>query len=178
MDELKAAGDVRATMDAARADDGALTEAGWPRPRHNGLPIPWLSPRDALAKTDSARLAACASGGVCAVCGLGFQAEEHALLLINPPTGPNGGRFMPGDTIEPADGGIITSIDNGVLHPRCARLALAYCPKLRELLEDDDLVCVQVVAHTSEPQFLDLTDSGTLELRATYDEGLVVDIPL
>lgn len=178
MDELKVADDVRATLAAAREEDGQLTEAGWPRPRHNGWPIPWLSPKDNLAVTDSAREAACASGAVCAVCGLGFQADETALLLVNPPQGPNVGRFMPGDVISPADGGVITSIDNGVMHRRCTRLALAYCPKLVELLEADDLVVVEVIAHNSVPQFLDLTDSGEPTLRATYDEGLVVEVPL
>lgn len=158
---------------------GPLTESGWPRPRHEGWPVPWISPRDNLSTTDLNRLQACGTGSVCAVCGEGYQEDEKALLLVNTPVGPNGGRFLPGDVIAPdGDGGIITGIDNGVMHVRCARLALAYCPKLRQLLEDDDIVCIEVVAHSATPAFLDIAEADRPVLTATYDSGLVVEMPL
>lgn len=177
-----------ATADALAAErvvggDDELTAAGWPRPRHGGWPIPWISPREELAQTDLNRLQACGTGAVCAVCGEGYQADEKAYAVTRPPDDVT---LEPGDIITPAeqaaDGepGLITAIDNGVLHRRCARLALVWCPKLRELLEDGELVVLEVVAHDVEPRFLDLADPprGKLVLTATFREGVVAKLPL
>lgn len=163
--------------DAPEENDGGLTDAGWPRERVGSWPIPWISPRGALSQTDENRLQACASGAVCAVCGLGYQADEKALAITRP---PDGLQLQPGDVVSPADGfDGITPIDNGILHRRCARLALAYCPKLNELLEDDDLIVLEVVAHDAAPEFLDLDRAdGKVMLTATFAEGTVVELPL
>lgn len=167
-----------APEDDYQDDGGGLTDAGWPRERVDGWPIPWISPRRQLSQTDESRLQACASGAVCAVCGLGYQADETALAITRPPDNMN---LQPGDVVTPAEGAEfgITPIDNGVLHRHCARLALIYCPKLNELLEDDELIVLEVVAHTAVPQFLDLDRAdGKRMWTATFDEGTVVEIPL
>jgi hypothetical protein len=161
----------------AEENDGGLTAAGWPRERVNGWPIPWISPRRALSQTDENRFQACATGAVCAVCGLGFQVDESALAICRPPDGLH---LQPGDTVVPSseDGGI-TPIDNGILHHRCARLALAYCPKLNELLEDDELVAIEVIAHDAVPRFLDTgREDGKTLLTATFATGVVAELPL
>lgn len=177
---------TRETIDylaAERADegeDGGLSAAGWPRERVDGWPVPWISPRRELAQTDEARLQACATGAVCAVCGLGYQADETALAICSPPEDLRG-RLLPGDVVvtEPDTEGIRPH-DNGVLHRHCARLALAYCPKLNQLMEDDDLVVLEVVAHTAVPKMLLTGPDGDqrMSLAATFDEGTVVEIPL
>lgn len=158
-------------------DGGGLTDAGWPRERVDGWPIPWISPRRELSQTDESRYQACASGAVCAVCGIGYQADELALAITCP---PNDVHVQPGDIVTPAEGFEgFTPIDNGILHRRCAKLALTYCPKLNELLEDDDLVVLEVVAHSAVPKFLDTgREDGKELLTATFAEGVVVELPL
>lgn len=186
METQKLGPGVRDRLDAERAveeedDDGGLTAAGWPRERYEGWPVPWLSPRKELAKTDEARLQAAATGAVCAVCGLGYQRDEKAFVLTKPPGDID---LELGDIITAKEGaeetGVIVAMDNGVLHRRCARLALAWCPKLKELLAAGDLVCLEVVAHAATPKFLDAADPprGSDVLTATFDEGVVVEIPV
>lgn len=121
-----------------------LTGQGWPRPRVAGWPVPWVSPAEDLSQMDPARVEACCSGAICAVCGGDFAAEERALALV-----------LAGDRVlEPgadlAELGI-DPMDSAVMHHRCARLALAWCPALKRRVDAGDLVCVEVPAGAGEP---------------------------
>lgn len=102
-----------------------LTRAGWPRPIIGGLPIPWVSPSDRLSEMDPARVTACASGAICAVCGGDYDDDEDAYVLVKSAERP---KVMADVAVH--------ALDNGVLHRRCLLLALARCPKLRELDRD------------------------------------------
>lgn len=107
-----------------------LTRAGWPRPLVAGWPIPWVSPVENLAKTNIGRERAGASAAVCAVCGQDYPQHGTAVVFVN---GENG---VPDSAEEYA----ITSIDNAFLHPRCARLALAWCPMLKRMVDAGTLL--------------------------------------
>lgn len=110
-----------------------LTRSGWPRPIVDGWPIPWVSPAENLSAMDDARAAACASGAVCAVCGEGYADDESAFAFVS-------------GTAAPVDIAAINvqPMDNGVLHRRCAQLALSMCPKLKSMHEAGQLQIVAV----------------------------------
>lgn len=117
-----------------------LTDNGWPRPRMGGWPIPWVSPAADLSEMDPARYNACASGAVCAVCGDGYPAgaDAYALALT--------------DRVDPLtdlSDGVLRPMDNAVMHERCLRLALAWCPELARKHAAGALVCVRVPANAA-----------------------------
>jgi hypothetical protein len=119
--------------------DGKLTDAGWPRPIINGWPIPWVSPSDDLSTMNLARSAACASGAVCAVCGIGYQDDEEAYVLVKSSDAP-----------ASLDGVFIRPMDNGILHKGCLKLALGRCPELRRLAAAGDLQIVKTVGNDTQ----------------------------
>lgn len=148
---------------SAVTTDGALTEAGWPRPRVGRWPVPWISPSLALSKMSPARYEACASGAVCAVCGLGHQETDRAIAIV---------RLEPGQA-PPSDlsAGTVLPMDNAVMHRPCARLAVGTCPVLRQLRADGLLLLVEVTAHEA---VVESADDDTRH-RAAYDgEGCAV----
>jgi hypothetical protein len=115
-----------------------LTRAGWPRPIVDGHPVPWVSPSDELAKMDSARATACASGAICAVCGGDYDDNENAYVLVNSKDKPK----------DISTVGVL-AMDNGILHKRCAQLALARCPKLRSLTSEGALKVVKTKGNSA-----------------------------
>ncbi|SFL68338.1 hypothetical protein SAMN05192584_12437 [Streptomyces pini] len=86
------------------------TEPGLPRPRHHGLPIPWITPRSRghvyWKALDAQRLSDAHNRWLCQVCGLPLP--EQAWVLVTPD----------GDVIQAA------------LHHDCLTSALEYCPHL------------------------------------------------
>lgn len=118
----------------------ALTRTGWPRPVVGGLPIPWVSPSDDLATMNGARAIACSSGAVCAVCGEGYEEDETAYAFVKE-------KSLPDDLGV----GAIRAMDNGILHQRCARLALAVCPKLKSLVREGMLQIVKTAGNIATP---------------------------
>jgi hypothetical protein len=86
---------------------------------------------------NSARLAACASGAVCAVCGEGYSEGEPAFVLVKADEEP-----------EPLTRDI-RPMDSAVMHERCVRLALRACPKLMELQQDGDLRIARTVGNAA-----------------------------
>lgn len=115
--------------------DDDLTDAGWPRPIVDGWPVPWVSPKHELSRMHDARAAASATGAVCAVCGLGYQDGETAYVLVkaDAPPGP--------------DDQAAQAMDNAIMHERCARLAVAVCPKLKRLRSDGRLRVLRTVGN-------------------------------
>lgn len=117
-----------------------LTRAGWPRPRtfDGKLPVPWVSPVEDLGSKDSKRQRRVAGGTICQVCGLKLNDRAYCAVNIDPdqPRYPVGSRL-------PEDVGV-HAMDHGLLHRRCLRLALAYCPELRRLEKVGELVLCEV----------------------------------
>ncbi len=128
-----------------------LTATGWPRPVVGGLPIPWVSPSDNLATMNHARATACASGAVCAVCGEGYQDDEEAFAFVKEPE-------LPADLST----GSIRAMDNAVMHRRCARLALAVCPKLKSLIAAGMLKIVKTVGNIASATPVDGGDFAAM----------------
>lgn len=103
------------------------------------MPIPWVSPPDNLAEMNGPRMTACASGAVCQVCGLGYDDDETAFVLVR----------REGDNPPDLSKVVVEAMDNGVLHERCLRVALAWCPRLKKLRADGMLRAVTVEAHAA-----------------------------
>lgn len=117
---------------------GEMTEAGWPRPQVDNLPVPWVSPADDLSAMHPARAAACASGAICAVCGLGYDDDDDAYVLVHAMEAP--------EDLSAVD---VQAMDNGILHFRCLRLALGRCPKLRSLRDQGALQLVKTKGNSA-----------------------------
>ena len=93
---------------------------GLPRPLLQGLPAPYSGVNSAHGKPDSERLNQCVSEQLCAVCG--ETLDPGALRYV----------------ATPADWWLLSSrsrpllADQGAaMDERCARLALAHCPEMR-----------------------------------------------
>lgn len=142
------------------SEDAKLTEAGWPRPIVDGLPIPWVSPPHDLSQMNPSRFSACASGAVCAVCGLGFQNDETAYSLVK-------------EKEQPPEVSGVQAMDNAVMHDRCVRLSLKVCPKLNELRAAGELYLVKVLGNNAR-----VVVGKDDTLRATFDPEAVVVLDL
>lgn len=144
-----------------------LTSAGWPRPRVDGWPVPWVSPADNLANMDPARYDACASGAICAVCGGDYPpgARGIALVLLDRAAG------SPTPTVgSDLAGGDVLPMDNAVMHHRCVRLALAWCPELKRVLAAGELIAVDVPANSAT---VEVTDEDAAEGERPRARGLI-----
>lgn len=117
-------------------EEDGLTDTGLPRPLdtykprdrpdvpEKRLPVPW-NQSSAWGAIEPVREARCIVNSYCQVCGL--VVEEGVVIVC-----PN-----KGSRIKPAyfhqDLGVnFTIVDNAPLHERCAKLAFAHCPDLRE----------------------------------------------
>lgn len=126
-----------------------LSPAGWPRPRtpDGRFPIPWVTPIGNLGAKDRKRMLRVAGGWVCQVCGLRFAPDEKTYCVVN--IGPDEPVRVPvGDCLP--DGLGVHAMDHGLLHDRCLRLALAWCPELKRLREVGELVVCEVPAGSVE----------------------------
>ncbi|GLX06827.1 hypothetical protein Misp03_37540 [Microbispora sp. NBRC 16548] len=126
--------------------------AGWPRPRVDGRPVPWVTPvlhgQPWWKFLHLERLRRCQEEWLCQVCGLTLPTRAQV--------------------IADAQGHLVT---DGALHRRCLRLALTVCPGLanaeeellvatvgrRDLLVDGQELSDEAL---SAPQAWDLTASA------------------
>lgn len=120
-----------------------LTSAGWPRPIVDGWPVPWVSPSEELAVMDSGREAAAASGSICAVCGGDYLDDVKAYSVVRKSIGVD----LSAVEVQP--------MDNGIMHKRCLQLALAKCPRLRELSAEDSIEVVSVPGNSTRIEIVD-----------------------
>lgn len=115
-----------------------LTERGWPRPetrtRHGMLPVPWVSPTDKLGVKDPERDEEAKENRTCQICGLGHDGEVW--LFVNEEGVP-----------AEREGLIALAMDDAILHPRCARLALGNCPALGRLFAQQRLTVLRASIH-------------------------------
>lgn len=135
-----------------------LTDQGWPRPIVNGLPIPWVSPPEDLSQMNGQRAEACASGAICAVCGLGYQDGEEAYVLVR-------AEAVPADL----DGGYVIAMDNAVMHKRCAQLAMGVCPALLRMKDQGLLRIVRTTGNNATPTMRKDAKDGEKRLMARFD---------
>jgi hypothetical protein len=142
------------TAETSNLDVYTLTPAGWPRPRYNGWPIPWVSPREKLSEMNEGRRLAGIGGAVCNVCGLDFAWGEHGFAFVAFTLNGEHKSELPLDygayvteldPIQPADE--VTLLDGAVMHYRCAKLAASTCP---HIVGRTDLVCVEVPANDAD----------------------------
>lgn len=149
-------------------DPYVLTPAGWPRPRVNGYPIPWVAPSHKLSEVNEGRRLASVGGAICQVCGEGYAYGDYAYGFTITPTF-NGEPVMPPDLpIEPGQylselpgfDKLVMLLDGAILHHRCAKLTAVSCPHVRDR---DDLICVRVPANDATP--MEDTDG---QYRPTY----------
>jgi hypothetical protein len=114
-----------------------LTKRGWPRPIFNGWPIPWVSPRENLSLIDGTRERIVQRFKICQVCGLGHEPGATVYIYCSK---------APGEALDLSDDTKAAfAIDNAVMHERCARLAVARCPRLRSLQASGELAIFQTV---------------------------------
>jgi hypothetical protein len=110
-----------------------LTKAGWPRPIVDGWSIPWVSPSNQLAAMDGTRVASIYAENRCQVCGVPHPPGATVFLCVAMVTGM--------DKPAPMPAGVVAfAMDHGILHERCARLAVGRCPRLREIRTEGRLV--------------------------------------
>lgn len=154
-------------------DPRALTAAGWPRPVFDGWPVPWVSPQGRLSKMDDGRLAACAAGAVCAVCGHGYG-------VVDDPDDPGEtigekayalARAVPDDT---GPDSAVRAMDNAVMHERCLRLALARCPALLKLTREGVLLVLRVWSGSG---VVHVNPDDTFDVWGAFDIAEVVGPP-
>lgn len=120
-----------------------LTSAGWPRPIVDGWPIPWVSPSERLAIMDGGREAAAASGAICAVCGGDYLEDVKAYSVVRKSLGVD----LSAVEVQP--------MDNGIMHKRCLQLALAKCPRLRDLAADNAIEVVSVPSNSTRIEIVE-----------------------
>lgn len=144
-------------------DGYTLTDAGWPRPRVNGWPVPWVAPAENLGEVNDGRRIASASGAVCQVCGEGWPWDGEAFGFI---TVAGDFPLIPDDYLT--DGGMppakkIFFLDGALMHHRCAALTAALCPHIKA---QTNLICVKVPANDADPV---VDETG--KLLPTYPAG-------
>lgn len=118
-----------------------LTEPGWPRPKAPGpdgkvLPVPWIVPPPEWASMDPARGRASIEERLCQVCGEGFtEPDEPCVIILD-------GKLRDAETgdeydvpqhslpAETARRVLMKARDQALLHERCAKLAIGFCPHL------------------------------------------------
>lgn len=107
-----------------------LTDAGWPRPIIGGFPIPWVSPAENLGTTNGDRILATKGDLLCQVCGVQLDAESVVFV--------DGGRASKRRHRDTDFATVLCrAMDDAVMHPRCARLAVGRCPRLQKLQREE-----------------------------------------
>lgn len=157
--------------------DYVLTDAGWPRPRVAGLAVPWVAPTNNLGSMNEGRRLATVGGAICNVCGEGYPHGADAygftsFTFNGSDTLRDNFPLEPGQPVTDLDGvdkgDYVSFLDGAVMHWRCARLAAATCPHIKDRM---DLVCVRVAANEADVRELDS------KLMPTYPAGDSVYVP-
>lgn len=160
--------------DVSVGDNYTLTSAGWPRPRVDGLPVPWVAPTHNLGEVNAGRRTATCSGAICQVCGEGFAVGDDAygfsVITHNDvevaPLPLEFGDLL-SDLVGESD--LVSFLDGAVMHFRCAKLTARMCPHVRART---NLVCLRVPANDAFPH-----DFGNGKLEPTYSTTDCVYVP-
>jgi hypothetical protein len=137
------------SYDLAKREADRRAPAGWPRPWRldaksgEHLPAPWITVLPEFAKMDPARGGQMVRYRLCQVCGEGHGDGECIIFLdgglrdaetlteVEFPRKP--------DLIPPLADFALRAHDGAMLHERCAKLAVKFCPFLRG---DEVRVCL------------------------------------
>lgn len=115
-------------MDAKPPSNVPLSPPGWPRPRRDGYPIPWVAIPDNLGRTDGARFIATKRDLLCQVCGEAHDKHDEVVVFVGTGLESKSGKAV--DPTRPGDV-LIRCLDDAIMHERCARLAAGSCPALK-----------------------------------------------
>lgn len=120
-----------------------LTPAGWPRPRapwKDGamLPVPWIVPPPEWATMDPERGTATVEDRLCQVCGEALDRAGDAVIFIDGQPRdaetfqevPVGYELGPNPEQWSREQLVLLARDQAILHERCAKLAVGFCPFL------------------------------------------------
>lgn len=103
--------------------------------------MPWVAPVNNLGVKDRKRMCRVAGGWVCQVCGLRLGEDDAAYCAVN--IGPDEPvRVAVGERLPEGLG--VHAMDHGLMHDRCLKLALAWCPELKRLKVAGELVVCEV----------------------------------
>lgn len=115
---------------------GSLTRSGWPRPVVNGWPIPWVSPARNLALMNPARVRRILYNKLCQVCGKKHAKGSTVFICLDADKS-----YLSTEGQEFHDSYAIP-MDHGILHERCFKLAIAFCPLLKAKRASNQLLCL------------------------------------
>lgn len=150
-------------MSLIKAAKSALTRAGWPRPMVGGYPIPWVSPPEDLSTMSPARMDACATGAICAVCGGDYEDGEEAFAFVHSVEKPE---------VGPDESLAVQAMDNAIMHERCARLAMKVCPRLSDSRAKGHLYMIRTRGNVAKAR----RDKKTGRLHAVVDAELIEEV--
>lgn len=133
--------------------DQQRTPKGWPRPRRANregvvFPVAWITLAPDFASMDADRGKEALLLKLCQVCGEDHDPDGDVVIFLD-------GELRDAETlakVEPGydfppppydattlDGLVLKAKDGGMLHERCAKLALATCPHLRQAKDNGRL---------------------------------------
>lgn len=129
---------VAKRMERERREREGLTDAGWPRPFGDylegaRLPVPWIVSPPEWASMVPIREKECVLSKRCQVCGEGYDDGDRVVIFQSGPLRDQetGGELGYGTPFTDAKV-LLVAKDNGILHERCAKLAVGFCPHLKK----------------------------------------------
>lgn len=128
--------------------ESKLFPAGWPRPKHAGRPVPYVTDVSWIghvrwAQMNTGRVIACVLGFGCQVCGEPcLDGDLHVVVNTEHLT-----------RHESALDAALIAQSGGPLHRRCARLSAAACPHLRQAVPAGTVTLVAVTRAALEPWY-------------------------
>lgn len=130
------------SFDLAKREAARLAPAGWPRPWRRDyksgerLPAPWITVLPEFAKMDPTRGGQMVRYRLCQVCGEGHEEGTDVVIFLD-------GGLRDWQTLKevefpatpedppPLGDFILKAHDGAMLHERCAKLAVGFCPFLK-----------------------------------------------
>jgi hypothetical protein len=88
---------------------------------------------------DAARKVALLDTRMCQVCGVCHSPGDLVFLCVQTPVDGQGQYVA-----RPEDATAVVPMDEGLMHERCARLALSRCPRLQHLRKERSLLVLRV----------------------------------
>lgn len=126
-----------------------LTDRGWPRPRDTSLadgrtyPVAWVTEAPYFAQISTTRAYEMRDKRLCQVCGEGHDPGARVVLFL---TGDLRSRWNFDPFRSPEEWSadlrsevVLRCLDDGILHDRCAKLAVGTCPHLKRARDGERL---------------------------------------
>lgn len=118
------------------------TPAGLPRPmtEDGRYPIPWNANGEKLGEISASRRRTTTKGTHCQTCGRQFPEGARGVLFIR----DEARQFQTAEHGQKR--GTLIAMDHGLLHLKCAKIALQFCPHLKMLRAQRTLAMFSVPA--------------------------------